>query len=155
VRCTAVSLFIMFCEYMFRCYLFPFILLFSTSSIFELHVIVAGIIMFNILELIIEIVSNYPTEATWQMPSVASWKTRWGLKSACLVCVRSRSTEITLIGKAERELVPEMSWLTAALLAEHMAMWMSISQSSTHIHLHMPHVRRHHVYLKRRSKLVL
>jgi hypothetical protein len=28
---------------------------------FELHVIVAGIIMFNILELIIEIVPNFPT----------------------------------------------------------------------------------------------
>jgi hypothetical protein len=51
----------MFCEYMFRCYLFLFILLFSTSSIFELHVVVAGTIMFNILELIIEIMPNYPT----------------------------------------------------------------------------------------------
>jgi hypothetical protein len=28
---------------------------------FELHVVVAGIIMFNIIELIMEIVSNYPT----------------------------------------------------------------------------------------------
>jgi hypothetical protein len=53
-------LFIMFCEYMFCCYLFPFILMFSTSSMFELHVVVAGIIMFNILELIMEIVPNYP-----------------------------------------------------------------------------------------------
>jgi hypothetical protein len=41
--------------------LFPFILLFSTSSMFELHVIVAGIVMFNIMELIMEIVPNYPT----------------------------------------------------------------------------------------------
>jgi hypothetical protein len=49
----------MFCEYMFNCYLFPFILLFSTSSMFELHVIVAGIVMFNILELIMKIVPNY------------------------------------------------------------------------------------------------
>jgi hypothetical protein len=48
----------MFCEYMFSCYLFPFILLFSTSSMFELHVVVPGIVMFNILELIMEIVPN-------------------------------------------------------------------------------------------------
>jgi hypothetical protein len=61
VRCTVVSLFIMFCEYMFRCYLFPFILLFGTSCIFVLHVIVASVVMFNILKLIIEIVPNYPT----------------------------------------------------------------------------------------------
>jgi hypothetical protein len=61
VRSTAVRLFIMFCEYMFSCCLFPFILLFSTSSMFELHVIVAGIVMFNIMELIMEIVPNYPT----------------------------------------------------------------------------------------------
>jgi hypothetical protein len=60
---SAVRLFIMFCEYMFRCYLFPFILLFSTSSMFELHVVVASIVMFNILELIMEIVPNYPTIA--------------------------------------------------------------------------------------------
>jgi hypothetical protein len=63
VRCTAVSLFIMFCEYMFHCYWFPFILLFSTSSMFELHVVVAGIVMFNIMELIMEIVPNYPTDS--------------------------------------------------------------------------------------------
>jgi hypothetical protein len=61
MRCTAVCMFIIFCEYMFRCYLFPFILLFSTSSMFQLHVIVAGIVMLNILELIMEIVPNYPT----------------------------------------------------------------------------------------------
>jgi hypothetical protein len=61
VQSTAVCLFIMFCEYMFSCYLFPFILLCSTSSMFELHVIVAGIVMFNILKLIMEIVPNYPT----------------------------------------------------------------------------------------------
>jgi hypothetical protein len=64
VRSTAVRLFIMFCEYMFSCYLFPFILLCSTSSMFELHVVVAGIVMFNILELIMEIVPNYPTVLT-------------------------------------------------------------------------------------------
>jgi hypothetical protein len=29
---------------------------------FELHVVVAGIVIFNILELIMEIVPNYPTE---------------------------------------------------------------------------------------------
>jgi hypothetical protein len=52
----------MFCKYMFSCYLFLFILLFSTSSMFELHVVVAGIVMFNIMKLIMKIVSNYPTE---------------------------------------------------------------------------------------------
>jgi hypothetical protein len=51
----------MFCEYMFRCYLFTFILLFNASSMFELHVVVAGIVMFNILELTMKIVPNYPT----------------------------------------------------------------------------------------------
>jgi hypothetical protein len=54
-------MFIMFCEYMFRCYLFLFILLFSTSSMLVLHVVVDGIVMLNILELIMEIVPNYPT----------------------------------------------------------------------------------------------
>jgi hypothetical protein len=62
VRCTAVRLFIIFCEYMFSCCLFSFILLFSTSSMFELYVIVAGIVMFNIMELIMKIVPNYPTQ---------------------------------------------------------------------------------------------
>jgi hypothetical protein len=51
----------MFCEYMFRCYLFLFILLFNTSSMFELHMVVAAVVMLNILELIVEIVPNYPT----------------------------------------------------------------------------------------------
>jgi hypothetical protein len=51
----------MFYEYMFHCYLFPFILLFSTSSMFELRVVVASIVMFNMLKLIMEIVPNYPT----------------------------------------------------------------------------------------------
>jgi hypothetical protein len=61
MRSTAVYLFIMFCEYMFSYYLFSFILLFSTSSIFELHMVVADVVMLNILELIMEIVHNYPT----------------------------------------------------------------------------------------------
>jgi hypothetical protein len=61
VRSTAVRLFIMFCEYMFSCYLFPFILLFSTSSMFELHVVVAVVIMSNILELLMEVLPNFPT----------------------------------------------------------------------------------------------
>jgi hypothetical protein len=46
---------------MFRYYLFLFILLFSTSSMFELLVVVADVVMLNILELIMEIVPNYPT----------------------------------------------------------------------------------------------
>jgi hypothetical protein len=53
---------------MFRCYLFLFILLFSTSSMFELHVVVASIVMFNILELIMEIVPNYPTHFKQKRP---------------------------------------------------------------------------------------
>jgi hypothetical protein len=55
-----VCLFIMFCEYMFSYYLFLFILLCSTSSMLELHVVVAAIVMFNILELTMEIVANNP-----------------------------------------------------------------------------------------------
>jgi hypothetical protein len=31
---------------------------------FELHVVVAGFVMFNIMELIMEIVPNYPTART-------------------------------------------------------------------------------------------
>jgi hypothetical protein len=61
VRRAPVWLFIIFCEYMFSYYLFPFILMFSTSSMFELHVVVVGIVMFNILELIMKIMPNYPT----------------------------------------------------------------------------------------------
>jgi hypothetical protein len=74
----------MFCEYMFRCYLFPFILLFSTSSMFELHVVVAAVVMLNILELIMEIVPNYPTDIvyivslndSWDMPQLEAIKNR-------------------------------------------------------------------------------
>jgi hypothetical protein len=55
VRHAPIWLFIMFCEYMFSCYVFPLILLFSTSSMFELHVVVAAIVMYNILELIMEL----------------------------------------------------------------------------------------------------
>jgi hypothetical protein len=64
VRSTVVHLFIMFCEYMFSYYLFPFSLMFSTSSMFELHVVIAGIVIFNILELIMEIVPNYLTSCS-------------------------------------------------------------------------------------------
>jgi hypothetical protein len=49
------------CKYMFSYYLFTSILLFSISSIFELHVVVASIIMFNILKLIIKIMLNFLT----------------------------------------------------------------------------------------------
>jgi hypothetical protein len=62
VRSTAVYLFIMFCEYMFRYYLFSFILLFSISSMFELYVVIAAVVILNILKLIMEIVPNYPTK---------------------------------------------------------------------------------------------
>jgi hypothetical protein len=36
-------------------------LLFSIFNMLELHVIVARVVMFNILEFIMEIVPNYPT----------------------------------------------------------------------------------------------
>jgi hypothetical protein len=36
-------------------------MLFSTSGMFKLHVVLATVIMFNILELIMKIVPNYPT----------------------------------------------------------------------------------------------
>jgi hypothetical protein len=42
---------------------------------FELHVVVAGIVMFNILELIMEIVPNY---STWtELPDLCS-SVNWG-----------------------------------------------------------------------------
>jgi hypothetical protein len=34
---------------------------FNTSSMFELHMVVASVVMFNILELTMELVSNFPT----------------------------------------------------------------------------------------------
>jgi hypothetical protein len=38
---------------------------------FELHMVVAGIVMFNILKLIMEIVPNYPTDrAVWRLEGV-------------------------------------------------------------------------------------
>jgi hypothetical protein len=45
---------------------------------FELHVVVAGIIMFNIMELIMEIVPNYPTEAAASGTMVGNIFMRWG-----------------------------------------------------------------------------
>ena len=56
-----LSLINMFCEYMSRCYLSMFIMLSYASSMFDLHVVVLFYVMFNILELIMEIVPNYPT----------------------------------------------------------------------------------------------
>jgi hypothetical protein len=45
-----VCRFIMFYEYIFSYYFFPFILLFSTfTSMFELHMVVASIVIFNII----------------------------------------------------------------------------------------------------------
>ena len=42
------------------------LMLISASSMFDLHVLVVGFVMFNILKLIIEIVPNYPT--VWPVP---------------------------------------------------------------------------------------
>jgi hypothetical protein len=64
----------MFCEYMFRYYLFSFILLFSTSSMFELLVVVAAVVMLNILELIMEIVPNYPTVFGLILRIMTQWR---------------------------------------------------------------------------------
>jgi hypothetical protein len=50
----------MFSEYMFSCCLFLFNMLFSIFSMFELHVVVTTVVVFNILELIMKIVLNYP-----------------------------------------------------------------------------------------------
>jgi hypothetical protein len=61
VRRAPIYLFIMFCEYMLSYCLFSFIMLFSTSSIFELHMLVANVVMFNILKLILEVMHNYLT----------------------------------------------------------------------------------------------
>jgi hypothetical protein len=41
---------------------------------FELHVVVASVVMFNILELIMEIVPNYPTDIT---TNVSPWMITW------------------------------------------------------------------------------
>jgi hypothetical protein len=37
-------------------------MLITTSSMFEFHMLVVTVVMLNILELIMEIVPNYPTE---------------------------------------------------------------------------------------------
>jgi hypothetical protein len=87
MRCTAIFLFIMFCEYMFRCYLFPFILLFSTSSMFELHVLVAAVVMLNILKLIMEIVPNFPTVRS--MDQVLVCVIKFPLRACLFVASRS------------------------------------------------------------------
>jgi hypothetical protein len=63
---------------MFSCYLFPFILLFSTSSMFEFHVVVAGIVMFNIIELIMKIVSNYRTAVRGELGRLGGRRRRGG-----------------------------------------------------------------------------
>jgi hypothetical protein len=68
VRRAPVWLFIMFCEYIFSCCLFLFILLFSIFSIFELYMVVAGIVIFNIIKLIIKIMPNYPTWCRFILP---------------------------------------------------------------------------------------
>jgi hypothetical protein len=87
VRLTAVRLFIMFCEYMFSCCLFPFILLFSTSSMFELHVVVAGFVIFNILELIMEIVPNYPTNVVYHIHGWSIYSIIISLRFIAMNCI--------------------------------------------------------------------
>jgi hypothetical protein len=39
--------------------------LINTSSMFEFHMLVATIVMLNILELIVKIMPNYPTEKSY------------------------------------------------------------------------------------------
>jgi hypothetical protein len=62
-RVLLFFLFSMFYEYMFSYCLFSFSMLFNTSSMFELHMVVATVVIFNILKLIIEIVPNYPADS--------------------------------------------------------------------------------------------
>jgi hypothetical protein len=58
---------------------------------FELHVVVAGIVMFNILELIMKIVPNYPTEiASRRRRQVPQARARAALKLALQVAVSRR-----------------------------------------------------------------
>jgi hypothetical protein len=63
-------MFIMFYEYMFSYCLFLFNMLSSTSSMSELHVIVATVVMFNILELIMETTPNSPTQFSEGNPDI-------------------------------------------------------------------------------------
>ena len=51
----------MFYEYIVSSYLCLFVMLSFASSMFDLHVVVLFYVMFNILELIMEIVPNYST----------------------------------------------------------------------------------------------
>jgi hypothetical protein len=57
---SLLYMFIMFCEYMSSYCLFLFIILFSASRMFELHMVVFGFGMLYILKLIMESVPNYP-----------------------------------------------------------------------------------------------
>ena len=43
------------------------LMLISASSMFDLHVVVLFYVMFNILELIMEIVPNYPTDCVYHL----------------------------------------------------------------------------------------
>ena len=54
----------MFYEYIISCYLCLFVILSFATSMFDLHVVVLIYVMFNIMELIMEIVPNY---STWVM----------------------------------------------------------------------------------------
>jgi hypothetical protein len=82
IRRATVYLFTMFCEYMFSYCLFLFIMLFNTSSTFELHVVVAAVLMFNILvlELIMEIMPNYQKK---KEPHALSWLSKQRLIYVC------------------------------------------------------------------------
>jgi hypothetical protein len=42
------------------------LMLINASSMFEFHMLLVAVIMFYILELIVEIVPNYPTLSVWK-----------------------------------------------------------------------------------------
>ena len=71
---ASVWLFTMFSEYMLSCCLFPIILLFSISSMFELHKLVAGFVMIYILKLIVKIMPNNPTLLSGMSPKMNFFK---------------------------------------------------------------------------------
>ena len=48
-------------------YVLLLFMLISTSSMFVFYMLVAGVVMFNILELIMELLPNFPTGRTFGM----------------------------------------------------------------------------------------
>ena len=64
VRSVSVRCLNMFSVYVFSDLLLLFCMLISTSTVLEFHMLVAAVVMFNMLELIMEKMPNYPTKKT-------------------------------------------------------------------------------------------